>query len=166
MIYNDISTYFYLGYIFINILIPMVLIGGFENNLRFILVIYNNQELIKTIRQILEVFPEAIVIQSIDKISDKLVMQFANKSAKSDIIEYEEPCRKPIQDSRIKFTLKINKNDDELSSSNQQSDWTLSELLQIHSQIVQMNESETTSLAEFIHKDWNLDEEFFKNKIL
>ena len=58
--------------------------------LGFILMIHNNQDLICTMKKILEVFPEGIIIQSFDESTQQLVVKFANNSAANEIINYQD----------------------------------------------------------------------------
>ena len=55
------------------------------------MMIHNNQELIKTIKKILLIFPEAILIQTVDEDSEKLILQLVNDTAKKEIIKYDNP---------------------------------------------------------------------------
>ena len=154
--YSDISHFFYLSYAFAVISLPLIIMLMCRIVLGFILVIYNNQDLIATIKRILEVFPEAIIIQSIDRDSDKLVMQFANDTANKDIIKYEESLGKPIQDESLSYVLKTSDKFTRTCQSFQASEkdcYTLSEVLQSHAYIAQINKFETTSSVEFCSKD-------------
>ena len=93
--YENISTYFYLGYFIIAVLLPLISMVIARVLLGFILMIHNNQELIKTIKRIFEVFPEGIIIQSFDKEAKWLVVKFTNDTAK-EVIDYENSSNKPI----------------------------------------------------------------------
>ena len=98
LIYDNISTFFYLGYAFMIILLPLVIMVISRLLLGFILVIYKNQELIKTIKRILEVFPEGIIIQSKEKNNNELLLQFVNDTASKEIISKENISGKIIED--------------------------------------------------------------------
>ena len=79
--YNNISVYFYPGYIFLSILLPLVSMVIARINLAFMMLVHNNQDLTKTIKQILEIFPEGIIIQTFDKMTKNLIVKFANETA-------------------------------------------------------------------------------------
>jgi signal transduction histidine kinase len=51
-----------------------------------------NKDLIQMIRKILEMFPEAVVIQSLDETMKKFIMKYANRNAMEHIVksDYEE----------------------------------------------------------------------------
>ena len=55
-----------------------------------LLIIQENKELIKTIRTILEVFPEGVLIRSWDPNTKKIILKFANDIAKKFIISNDE----------------------------------------------------------------------------
>ena len=74
--------------------------------LGFILIIHKNQELVNTIKNILKIFPEGIIIQSIDHNSKTPIVQFINDSAAKDIISYSNPVGKPIFDEKLDYILK------------------------------------------------------------
>ena len=57
--------------------------------LEFLNLINKNEELIRTIKHILQVFPEAVLIQTYDDKTKKIIVKFANDAAKRDILNYE-----------------------------------------------------------------------------
>ena len=71
--------------------VARILLGFFE-------IMHNNQVLIETIKKILQVFPDGIIIQSLDEETQNLVLQFINNAAARDIVNYESPLNKPIDD--------------------------------------------------------------------
>ena len=72
--------------------VARILLGFFE-------IMHNNQVLIETIKKILQVFPDGIIIQSLDEETQKLVLQFINNAAVREIANYESPLNKPIDDT-------------------------------------------------------------------
>ena len=157
--YNDISMYFYMGYTFITLLLPLVSMIVARILLGFLVVIHNNSELIKTIKKILEVFPEGIVIQSLDKRSQELVVQFANEAAAKNVISYQGIQYNPIDDSKLNYDIKVEK---EASRSNLEpeddisfSTVSLSQLLDQQIEAVQHKDIEVSVPVEF--KDKNND---------
>ena len=109
--------------------------------LGFILMLSNNHELINTVKKILQVFPEGIVIQSFDENTQKLVVKFVNNTATKEIINYTNYIGKEIDDNKLEFKIEINKSLSELDVSwdniNLNSKLTLSEILK--SQIEEAN---------------------------
>ena len=155
--YSDISTFFYLGYVFMNVIIPLVIMVISRVVLGLILVIYNNQDLIKTIKKILEGFPEGIIIQSVDQKSDRLVLKFINDDAKNEIIQYEDPTDRSIDDESLNYELKSSNNcnhqengdvNDERYECN-----SLSKLLLFHTKSIQASGGEISSSVELCSKD-------------
>ena len=112
--------------------------------LGFILTIYKNQELVKTIKNILKIFPESIIIQSIDEKSDSPIIQFVNDLAIKDIIDYEDPVGKPIINERLQYILAEVKHIKDSESFNQHgheaNTYSLSELLQYHIDLIEIKD--------------------------
>ena len=103
--YTKISTYLYVGYMFATVLIPLIWMIVARILLGFISLQHNNQELINTIKRILQVFPEGIIIQSLDENTRKFVVKFANNEALQKILKYEEPLDKPIDNTKLDFKV-------------------------------------------------------------
>ena len=144
--YSSISHFFYLSYLFTVISLPLVIMVISRIILGFILMIHNNQDLIKTIKRILEVFPEAIIIQSFDKDTSKLVLQFTNQAAKKEVIDYPDSSGKPIDEQHLNYVIKTyddvkDKTHSEFNDDQSES-YSLTELLHIHAYSVQTNGAE------------------------
>ena len=73
--------------------------------LGFIEIMNDNQLLIKTIQKILQVFPEGIIIQTLDEKSQKLVLQFINNAAAKEILSYDDALNKPIDDGKLNYFI-------------------------------------------------------------
>ena len=84
--YDKLTVFFYPGYVFITILLPLVWMIIARIILAFLVLIYNNQKLINTIKKILKIFPESILIQTQDQKSGKLIVQFVNDTAAKEMI--------------------------------------------------------------------------------
>ena len=142
--YKSISLYFYCGYVFVIIFLPLIWMIAARIILGFILTIYKNQELAKTIKNILKIFPESIIIQSIDEKSDSPIIQFVNDSAIKDIIDYDDPVGKPIINERLQYILAEVKHIKDSESSNQHGQetntYSLSELLQYHIDLIEIKD--------------------------
>ena len=130
--------------------------------------IQNNQDLIKTIKRILEVFPEAIIIQSFDKDTSKLVLQFTNQAAKKEVIDYPDSSGKPIDEQHLNYVIKTyddvkDKTHSEFNDDQSES-YSLTELLHIHAYSVQTNGAESIlntvlSSVEFCSKNYTSQSE-------
>ena len=159
--YINISLYFYLGYTLITLLLPLVSMIVARILLGFLVVIHNNSELIKTIKKILEVFPEGIVIQSLDKRSQELVVQFANDAAAKDVINYDGVQGWPIDSSKLNYEIKYESDSGNLSLVQKDnpslSTVCLSKFLAQQVEVVQNNDKEVSVPVEFISKDSDKD---------
>ena len=124
--------------------------------LGFILMIHKNHDLIETIKKILEVFPEGIIIQSLDKDSQWLTVQFTNNTAAKEIINYEDHCAKPIDDEQLSFVVKSDnsliKSNILSQNENQQKECNLSELLQLQIENTISNQTEVVNSVELLNK--------------
>ena len=154
--YRDISTYFYWGYAIIVLLLPLISMVIARILLGFILMIHNNQDLICTMKKILEVFPEGIIIQSFDENSQQLVVKFANNSAANEIINYQDLCDKPINDEKLNFVLKFDDKIKESNTLNNENDifisHTLSEFLSLQIESIHSNDIEVANSVEMLDK--------------
>ena len=81
--------------------VARALLGLFE-------IMHNNQVLIETIKKILQVFPDGIMIQSLDEETQKLVLQYINNTTVREIAKYEEPLNKPIDDTATPIIIIFN----------------------------------------------------------
>lgn len=146
-----ISVFYYPGFIFVTIFIPLVCMIIARLILEFLMMIHNNQELINTIKKILLIFPEGILIQTVDEKSGKLVVQLVNDTAAKEIIEYSEPCGNPINDENLKYDFKIvNNKSTSLSFDDDRPDsiTKLSSLLETHVDEIQAHKTEVVSSIE------------------
>ena len=148
--YDKINIYFYPGFLFISILLPLICMIIARLILAFLLMIHNNQELIKTIKKILLIFPEAILIQTVDEDTGKLVVQLVNDTAVKEIIEYNNPCGQPVSDDQLKYFFKMvdNSKNSSFSSDDTPQITKLSSLLESHVDKTQVNGTETASSIE------------------
>ena len=124
--------------------------------LAFMMLVHNNQDLTKTIKQILEVFPQGIIIQSIDKVTQHLIVKYVNKTSAKEILSYSDPSDKPINDSLLKYKLKDNDTfEKNLLSNNiaKPKNLKLSELLRFHSETVEAGEISTKNCIEIRHHE-------------
>ena len=129
----------------------------------FLLSIHNNVQLVKTIKRILQVFPEGFLIQSLEEKSANLLLQFVNNTAIKNIIRYDDPLGKPILDEKLNYkinlidnTSKITTNIDDEEKINIQS---LSELLRSHVESIEKYGAEATSSIQLRESSQNTDSE-------
>ena len=148
--YTNISLYYYVGYVFTICLIPLVWMIIARILLGFILILQNNQQLVKTIQKILQVFPEGIIIQSLDEKSQQVVLQFVNNTANREIVNYDYSWEKPIEDSKLDYMVAMVDNiwQNNISEYQDFQFYRLSEYL--HSQIDEVchSQSEVTNSIE------------------
>ena len=120
--------------------------------LAFLMLIHNNQELVKAIKKILQIFSEGILIQTLDKNSRKLIAQFVNDTATKEIVKYSNAWGKPIIEENLKYELKTvysSSNKENTFEENESNDITnLSALLESHVEKTQLNETEVASSIE------------------
>ena len=107
--YSDVSSYFYMGYMVATLLIPLVWMIVARILLGFIQLQHNNQQLINTIKKILQVFPEGIIIQSLDENTKELIVKFVNYEAQKEIVKNEYSLGKPIDNSKLNIEIKESK---------------------------------------------------------
>ena len=111
-----------------------------------------NKELIETIKSILEVLPESIIIQQFDSQLEKNIIKFTNYKAQNKILNCNGVCRK-FCNSEL-FNFKIKESDlQELKQSEEMKevpDISIINILNIHQQklINQMNDNEVSSTIE------------------
>ena len=109
-------------------------------------------KLIKTIKHILEVFPEAVLIQSLDDKTKQFVLKFINHTANKNLVDYESPLDRPIDDNLIKVVVKnvqTSSQSDETSSQGCVADnVTLSSLLDYHQSMLDDKLKEVVSAIE------------------
>ena len=91
IVYGKLNFYFYSGYAFITILMPFVCMVISRIILMLLLLIHNNQELVKVIYKMLQIFPEGFLVQQQDSQTQSLVVQFVNDTAAKEILDYESP---------------------------------------------------------------------------
>ena len=89
--YDNLGFYFYAGYAFVTVLLPLVCMIIARIILVFLLLIHNNQELVKVIYKVLQIFPEGFLVQQQDSQTQSLVVQFVNDTAAKEILDYESP---------------------------------------------------------------------------
>ena len=83
--FDNIPIVLYTALIFTMVLFPITWIIVSDKIKETIYVMKSNQNLIHTIKSILEIFPEGVLIRSFDPISKQTVIKFANENIKSKL---------------------------------------------------------------------------------
>ena len=99
--YRDISYEFYLSIFITWILFTAILIFISQKIKEMIILLKTKRDLIHTIRSILQIFPEGVIIKSIDPVTQKTVIKFANDVANQFVDK--------IDDTTISENLKVNR---------------------------------------------------------
>jgi len=121
----------------INILYAVILITLSKIVRVFLSLLFENKQLIKTIKHILEVFPEGIIIQTPKCYTKNYEIKFTNEIAKKNLLIQPNPERVPVDHELGRFfrdsTDYQSQNDEENPNGEQIEDRpkTLNELLQI-----------------------------------
>ena len=115
--------------------------------LGFIQLIQKNQELVKTIKHILQVFPEGVIIQSYQETPSKeLVVKFVNDTAQKEILTYDNPLESPIKEDKMEYTLNEVKRDvDSIDQELTENKVLISDLIFSHLNFLENNEEDAMS---------------------
>ena len=113
--FDNVPIILYIALFFTMILFPITCITVAEKIKEAVHALKTNLSLIHTIKAILEVFPEGVLIRSLDSLTKQTVLKFANETIKrklfgqtSDNLEWNEFEVKPIEslDYEKKFKTK------------------------------------------------------------
>ena len=85
--YQEVPLKLYLSFLFIWILFPMWWFFIAEKVKQIFVYMKANKDLIHTIRTILLLFPEGVIIRSIDPVTKETILKFANDAAKKFNLE-------------------------------------------------------------------------------
>ena len=146
--------------------------------LEFLNLIHKNEELVRTIKHILQVFPEAVLIQTYDDKTKKFVIKFANDAAKRDILNYNSALRnshhsfdfldQPVADQNLNYIFTEVENWDKSNSNLQLPSPTesihLSELLETHVDAIMNGEDEVVTSVQMTHLNPSVEPKHFNAK--
>ena len=104
LFFNDVPFTLYAAFIVIWILLPITIFLFSQKMVEMFILMKTNKDLIHTIRSILQIFPEGVIIRSIDPTTKKTVIKFANDVANKFL-------NKTIEGIELSRDLKINKLD-------------------------------------------------------
>ena len=131
--------------------------------LNFLQLIQENRELVHTIKNILKVFPEGVLIQSLDETSRKVIIKFANNIIQNYFFKSDNSEGKTIEteveDLIIKNVSNVNKadiNDD--SHMHKGKTFKFSEFIEHHSELASNTSQEIISQIEIIPEKVNFGE--------
>ena len=85
--YDEVPLKLYLAFLFVAILFPMWCFFIAEKVKQIFVYMKINKDLIHTIRTILLLFPEGVIIRSIDPVTKETILKFANDAAKKFNLE-------------------------------------------------------------------------------
>ena len=85
--YEEVPLKLYLAFLFVGILFPMCCFFIAEKVKQIFVYMKANKDLIHTIRTILLLFPEGVIIRSIDPVTKETILKFANDAAKKFNLE-------------------------------------------------------------------------------
>ena len=88
--YEEVPLKLYLAFLFVGILFPMCCFFIAEKVKQIFVYMKANKDLIHTIRTILLLFPEGVIIRSIDPVTKETILKFANDAAKKFNLEKYE----------------------------------------------------------------------------
>ena len=105
-----LSMLFYVLNFTILLLYPLFWILVWKMTLNFIMLLHKNKVLIETIKNILEVFPESVIIRSYDSPNKPPSVKFINKTAQNDFgisnhedisVHFVSKCTETLEDKEI-----------------------------------------------------------------
>ena len=162
----------YSAFSFVGILFPVSIYYGTKKIKEIIILLKINKDLIHTIRSILQVFPEGVIIQSIDPLTKQTVIKFANDVANqflkqvNDSVEVsselkvipDSPAKNQKDQQLAEFLLgqELKMDTQKLDNSNQ-----MIELREYKQQIEEMKELSCDAKVE---EDENEKSEFYNIK--
>ena len=103
--YDEVPLKLYLAFLYVWILFPMWCFFIAEKVKQIFVYMKINKDLIHTIRTILLLFPEGVIIRSIDPVTKETILKFANDAAKKFNLEKHDNS----SDNNIEVTI-INNN--------------------------------------------------------
>ena len=113
--YSNISLKLYAVFSFVGILFPITLYFGSQNIKEIIILLKTKKDLIHTIRSILQVFPEGVIIRSIDPVTKQTIIKFANDVASQFLKQMDESTEVSEELKVIPDNSVDNQNDQQLA---------------------------------------------------
>jgi hypothetical protein len=81
--YDNVPIILYVSVATVSLMMPIALLFCSIKLKDMFHLIKENEDLSRTIREILEMFPKSVIIQSLDPVSKQIVTKFANHSSKN-----------------------------------------------------------------------------------
>ena len=100
--YDNVPIILYVSIFTLSIMFPCATMFYWVKFKETILLVKTNKDLIHTIRTILQIFPEGVIIRSLDPITKQTLITFANDVAKNIVVSFVEVIKK-----RKKLTIFI-----------------------------------------------------------
>ena len=143
--YDNVPIILYVSIWTLSVMFPVATMFYWVKLKETILLVKTNKELTHTIRTILQVFPEGVVIRSLDSISKNTITKFANDVAKN-VLNWEIDNEESLKSSKVQPISSIN----ESFHPNLQNKLNLSDFL--NQQEIKLNENENKSNTKFIEQ--------------
>ena len=89
-LYSDVTSTFYFSFAFASIMFPLSWFFISEKVKELFIFMKTNEDLIHTVRTILQLFPEGVIIRSIDPVTRQTISRFANDVAWKIILNEAE----------------------------------------------------------------------------
>ena len=124
MKYDHVTIHLYVSILTICLMFPVTTMFYWIKFKQTILLVKTNKELTHTIRTILQVFPEGVIIRSLDDVSKNTITKFANDVSKN-ILNWDAQIEKSLKEFKVQPVNSIDKN----SNKNQDQTLILSDFL-------------------------------------
>ena len=170
--YNNVSLKLYSVFSFVGILFPITLYYGSQNIKEIIILLKTKKDLIHTIRSILQVFPEGVIIRSIDPVTKQTVIKFANDVASQFLKQVDDSAEvsdklqvipdSPVQNQKDQ-QLEEFLHEQELKIDTQKSD-NLYQMIELRECKQKIKEIKELHLDSEIEEDENWKSEFYNIK--
>ena len=170
--YDNVSLKLYSVFSFVGILFPITLYYGSQNIKEIIILLKTKKDLIHTIRSILQVFPEGVIIRSIDPVTKQTVIKFANDVASQFLKQVDDRAEvsdklqvipdSPVQNQKDQ-QLEEFLHEQELKIGTQKSD-NLHQMIELRECKQKIEEIKELHLDSEIEEDENWKSEFYNIK--
>ena len=157
--YGIRNLQFYVAIPIINLLYPVIWMILSKIIKGLLQLIQQNQELVDTIKNMLEVLPEGVIIEGKDKPNDHVLVRYANRIATQDLFDGQWFEGKSINSNQTDAIIKLNSSlgdgsissEDPLQSEDNQ--YTFHQLLEAHRAKIDQFETKVNSIIELVQKN-------------
>lgn len=129
-----------------------------------IALIHENKELVDTIKNILEVFPEGVIIEGLKPETNQFVVKYVNRVASEDLFNNRNYDEKSIDDSQLEYAIETNlnssSNDEHLDNNRFDQDMltSLNSLLDTHKAEIDDTQTSISSYIRLVDKISGVDD--------